>query len=74
MAEVVVASRLTEGFRITLQTMGLANLKPNIVCMRYPEIWRDPQYRCDAPSLCLAHISLRSGTGGALGNCRLVPL
>lgn len=44
-AEVVVASRLVEGFRILLQTMGLANLKPNIVCMRYPEIWRDPQYK-----------------------------
>lgn len=44
-AEVVVASQLTEGFRITLQTMGLASLKPNMVCVRYPEMWRDPQYR-----------------------------
>lgn len=40
-AEVIVARRLLDGFRGVIQTMGLANLKPNIVCMRYPEIWRD---------------------------------
>lgn len=39
-AEVIVAEKMTEGFRIAVQTMGLANLKPNIVCMRYPEVWR----------------------------------
>ncbi|CAI7791079.1 unnamed protein product [Closterium sp. NIES-53] len=40
-AEAIVADSLNEGFRIAVQTMGLANLKPNIVCMRYPEIWRE---------------------------------
>lgn len=39
-AEIVVAPSMTEGFRGILQTMGLGNLKPNIVVMRYPEIWR----------------------------------
>lgn len=40
-AEVVVARDMREGFRGIVQTMGLANLKPNIVCMRYPEIWKE---------------------------------
>nr|XP_024365910.1 cation-chloride cotransporter 1-like isoform X2 [Physcomitrium patens] len=40
-AEVVVAPNIVEGFRLIVQAMGLANLKPNIVCMRYPEIWRE---------------------------------
>ncbi|XP_024376501.1 cation-chloride cotransporter 1 [Physcomitrium patens] len=40
-AEVIVAHNIIEGFRIIVQAMGLANLKPNIVCMRHPEIWRD---------------------------------
>lgn len=40
-AEVIVANNVVEGFRLIVQTMGLANLKPNIVCMRYPEIWRE---------------------------------
>nr|VDC98221.1 unnamed protein product [Brassica oleracea] len=39
-AEIVVAPNMTEGFRGIIQTMGLGNLKPNIVVMRYPEIWR----------------------------------
>lgn len=39
-----MAGRLLDGFRGVLQTMGLANLKPNIVCMRYPEIWRDESH------------------------------
>ncbi|KAJ8642147.1 hypothetical protein MRB53_018841 [Persea americana] len=39
-AEVVVAPTMSEGFRAIVQTMGLGNLKPNIVVMRYPEIWR----------------------------------
>ncbi|GLT97103.1 hypothetical protein SLE2022_146870 [Rubroshorea leprosula] len=39
-AEIVVAPSMTEGFRGIVQTMGLGNLKPNIVVMRYPEIWR----------------------------------
>ncbi|GLT64992.1 hypothetical protein SLA2020_374500 [Shorea laevis] len=39
-AEIVVAPTMTEGFRGIVQTMGLGNLKPNIVVMRYPEIWR----------------------------------
>ncbi|XP_022762680.1 cation-chloride cotransporter 1-like isoform X3 [Durio zibethinus] len=39
-AEIVVAPNMTEGFRGIVQTMGLGNLKPNIVVMRYPEIWR----------------------------------
>ncbi|KAG0565768.1 hypothetical protein KC19_7G013100 [Ceratodon purpureus] len=43
-AEVIVARRLRDGFRGVLQTMGLANLKPNIVCMRYPEIWREASH------------------------------
>ncbi|XP_050223043.1 cation-chloride cotransporter 1 [Mercurialis annua] len=39
-AEIVVAPNMAEGFRGIVQTMGLGNLKPNIVVMRYPEIWR----------------------------------
>lgn len=39
-AEIVVAPSMTEGFRGIVQTMGLGNLKPNMVIMRYPEIWR----------------------------------
>ncbi|ESW10564.2 hypothetical protein PHAVU_009G216800 [Phaseolus vulgaris] len=39
-AEIVVAPNMSEGFRGIIQTMGLGNLKPNIVVMRYPEIWR----------------------------------
>ncbi|KAK8976448.1 hypothetical protein V6N11_013862 [Hibiscus sabdariffa] len=39
-AEIVVAPNMTEGFRGVVQTMGLGNLKPNIVVKRYPEIWR----------------------------------
>lgn len=39
-AEVVVAPNMSAGFRGIIQTMGLGNLKPNIVVMRYPEIWR----------------------------------
>lgn len=40
-AEVIIAKNISQGFRGIVQTMGLANLKPNIVCMRYPEIWRE---------------------------------
>eukprot|EP00249_Psilotum_nudum_P010981 c22889_g1_i1 orf=423-3326(-) len=40
-AEVIVAKDIREGFRGVVQTMGLGNLKPNIVAMRYPEIWRE---------------------------------
>ncbi|XP_024535740.1 cation-chloride cotransporter 1 [Selaginella moellendorffii] len=43
-AEVIIAKDVCEGFRGIVQTMGLGNLKPNIVCMRYPEIWRDEQH------------------------------
>ncbi|KAL8507353.1 hypothetical protein ACS0TY_018048 [Phlomoides rotata] len=39
-AEIVVAPSMSDGFRGIIQTMGLGNLKPNIVVMRYPEIWR----------------------------------
>ncbi|XP_039039942.1 cation-chloride cotransporter 1-like [Hibiscus syriacus] len=39
-AEIVVAPNMTDGFRGIVQTMGLGNLKPNIVVVRYPEIWR----------------------------------
>lgn len=39
-AEIVVAPSMREGFRGIVQTMGLGNLKPNIIVMRYPEIWR----------------------------------
>ncbi|XP_044509297.1 cation-chloride cotransporter 1-like isoform X5 [Mangifera indica] len=39
-AEIVVAPNMTEGFQGIVQTMGLGNLKPNIIVMRYPEIWR----------------------------------
>ncbi|XP_010265903.1 PREDICTED: cation-chloride cotransporter 1-like [Nelumbo nucifera] len=39
-AEIVVARNMCDGFRGIVQTMGLGNLKPNIVVMRYPEIWR----------------------------------
>ncbi|CAH9111816.1 unnamed protein product [Cuscuta europaea] len=39
-AEIVVAPNMSVGFRGIVQTMGLGNLKPNIVVMRYPEIWR----------------------------------
>ncbi|KAG0589960.1 hypothetical protein KC19_1G060000 [Ceratodon purpureus] len=43
-AEVIVARNVVDGFRLILQTMGLANLKPNIVCMRYPEIWKEEKH------------------------------
>ncbi|XP_059668408.1 cation-chloride cotransporter 1 [Cornus florida] len=39
-AEIVVAPSMSAGFQGIVQTMGLGNLKPNIVVMRYPEIWR----------------------------------
>ena len=39
--EIIVAKNMREGFRGIIQTMGLGNLKPNIVVMRYPEIWRE---------------------------------
>ena len=39
--EIIVAKNMWEGFRGVIQTMGLGNLKPNIVVMRYPEIWRE---------------------------------
>ncbi|KAI4297495.1 hypothetical protein L6164_037384 [Bauhinia variegata] len=39
-AEIVVAPNMSVGFRGIVQTIGLGNLKPNIVVMRYPEIWR----------------------------------
>ncbi|CAL9186117.1 unnamed protein product [Musa hybrid cultivar] len=39
-AEIIVAPTMSDGFRGIVQTMGLGNLKPNIVVMRYPEIWR----------------------------------
>ncbi|XP_008781082.1 cation-chloride cotransporter 1-like isoform X2 [Phoenix dactylifera] len=39
-AEIIVAPDMSDGFRGIVQTMGLGNLKPNIVVMRYPEIWR----------------------------------
>ncbi|CAM6097168.1 unnamed protein product [Calypogeia fissa] len=42
-AEVMVASNMW-GFRGIVQTMGLGNLKPNIVCMRCPEIWREERH------------------------------
>ncbi|VAH25247.1 unnamed protein product [Triticum turgidum subsp. durum] len=40
-AEIIVAPSMSDGFRSIVQTMGLGNLKPNIVVMRYPEIWRN---------------------------------
>jgi solute carrier family 12 (potassium/chloride transporter), member 4/6 len=39
-AEIIVAHSVSDGFRSIVQTMGLGNLKPNVVVMRYPEIWR----------------------------------
>ncbi|KAI3455942.1 hypothetical protein Pfo_012605 [Paulownia fortunei] len=39
-AEIVVAPTMSDGFLGIVQTMGLGNLKPNIVVMRYPELWR----------------------------------
>ncbi|KAL9252518.1 Cation-chloride cotransporter 1-like protein [Drosera capensis] len=39
-AEIIVDPNMSTGFRAIVQTMGLGNLKPNIVVMRYPEIWR----------------------------------
>ncbi|WOH12086.1 hypothetical protein DCAR_0831585 [Daucus carota subsp. sativus] len=39
-AEIIVAPSMSDGFRAIVQTMGLGNLKPNIVVIRYPEIWR----------------------------------
>lgn len=39
-AEIIVAPSMSDGVRSIVQTMGLGNLKPNIVVMRYPEIWR----------------------------------
>lgn len=43
-AEVITAENMPVGFQAIVQSMGLGNLKPNMVCMRYPEIWRDEQY------------------------------
>lgn len=48
-AEIIVAPNMSEGFRGIVQTMGLGNLKPNIVVMRYPEIWRRENL-CQIPS------------------------
>ncbi|KAK9050896.1 hypothetical protein SSX86_027521 [Deinandra increscens subsp. villosa] len=42
-AEIIVAPTMSDGFRGIVQTMGLGNLKPNIVVIRYPEIWRQQQ-------------------------------
>lgn len=39
-AEIVVAPDMSAGFRGIVQTMGLGNLRPNMVVLRYPEIWR----------------------------------
>ncbi|GAQ80413.1 cation-chloride co-transporter protein [Klebsormidium nitens] len=39
--DVIVARTMEDGFRTLIQSMGIGNLKPNMVCMRYPEIWRD---------------------------------
>jgi solute carrier family 12 (potassium/chloride transporter), member 4/6 len=39
-AEIIVAPSMSDGFRSIVETMGLGNLKPNIVVTRYPEIWR----------------------------------
>ncbi|CAH1417337.1 unnamed protein product [Lactuca virosa] len=36
-AEIIVAPTMADGFRGIVQTMGLGNLKPNIVVIRYPE-------------------------------------
>uniref|UniRef100_A0A0D9V046 Amino acid permease/ SLC12A domain-containing protein n=1 Tax=Leersia perrieri TaxID=77586 RepID=A0A0D9V046_9ORYZ len=38
-AEIIVAPSTSVGFHSIVQTMGLGNLKPNIVVMRYLEIW-----------------------------------
>eukprot|EP01018_Ginkgo_biloba_P015861 Gb_38233 [translate_table: standard] len=43
-AEVIIGKSISDGFRGIVQTMGLANLKPNIICMRYPEIWREERH------------------------------
>ncbi|KAG0479858.1 hypothetical protein HPP92_010716 [Vanilla planifolia] len=40
MDEIVASPNICEGFRCIVQTMWLGNLKPNIIVMRYPEIWR----------------------------------
>ncbi|CAI5534335.1 unnamed protein product, partial [Closterium sp. Naga37s-1] len=42
-AEVMVASSVRRGVGIALQSMGLAGLKPNIVCFRYPEAWQQQE-------------------------------
>ncbi|CAI7915790.1 unnamed protein product [Closterium sp. NIES-54] len=42
-AEVMVASTVRRGVGIALQSMGLAGLKPNIVCFRYPEAWQQQE-------------------------------
>ncbi|KAL7606912.1 hypothetical protein Lser_V15G14552 [Lactuca serriola] len=44
-AEIIVAPTMADGFRGIVQTMGLGNLKPNIVVIRYPEIWRRENLR-----------------------------
>ncbi|KAM0009072.1 putative amino acid permease/ SLC12A domain, SLC12A transporter family [Helianthus debilis subsp. tardiflorus] len=48
-AEIIVAPTMSEGFRGIVQTMGLGNLKPNIVVIRYPEIWRQENLK-DIPA------------------------
>jgi hypothetical protein len=34
----MLASNMAYGFWLMVQTMGLGNLKPNIICMHYLEI------------------------------------
>eukprot|EP00271_Cylindrocystis_brebissonii_P023571 TRINITY_DN9846_c0_g2_i1.p1 TRINITY_DN9846_c0_g2~~TRINITY_DN9846_c0_g2_i1.p1 ORF type:complete len:989 (+),score=206.25 TRINITY_DN9846_c0_g2_i1:128-3094(+) len=48
-AEVIVMEDMKRGFRALAQTMGLGNLKPNIVCMRYPEVWREERLQSSIP-------------------------
>ncbi|XP_066379665.1 cation-chloride cotransporter 2-like isoform X1 [Miscanthus floridulus] len=49
-AEIIVARSISDGFRSIVQIMGLGNLKPNIVVMRYPEIWRRENLITQIPS------------------------
>ena len=39
--EVVVAKNVPLGFRNLVQSAGLGNMRPNMVVMRWPELWRD---------------------------------
>jgi potassium/chloride transporter 4/5/6 len=39
-SDVIVAPTVAEGFRGLIQTIGMGQLRPNLVIMRYPDQWK----------------------------------